>query len=566
MKIADGLQNALDPILGGLWSNSSLWFYIRKCNIFLEKIGQVYNLLPGDLERWTAEVKAMKAHYYFEFVRRYGPIVLVPKNIDVFAPMDEQRQDRQPLDTCFKVIVGLLDEAIPALELMKDKNTSEQSYFSKEAAMGLKAQVLLYAASPLYNAGIPQYRGVKNRSGQDLFPVTPDPERWRIAAEYTEEVIDFLENSGYALIQGTTTEASALLNTMRDLELSLWAPSYNSTEAVIIASGINMNYVYTLPLWSDGSAWKEHYDPTVVGGLGTNIRMVNKFYTKNGLPMAEDKTWPKGEEYKITKQHDSRYTGVIPMDAEVLQLHLGREPRFYASIAAPGLYWRRGKQTDNGVNYNLLVDARKGKMFGMQDDRILSTKAVNITGYYVKKNTRSEVWTKDYYNNISSIAQGTSVYMRLAELYLNVAEAWNEYEGPNGAHRAKIFDRLNLVRKRAGIPTVEESYTQYAINPNKFNTQSGLREIIHNERTNELMFEGHRFWDVRRWGIAIAEGWNDKPQGWNVMGETWNEFYNYGNGPIEVWGKAGFSPARDYFFPIKSETTMISGIAQNPGW
>ena len=80
------------------------------------------------------------------------------------------------------------------------------------------------------------------------------------------------------------------------------------------------------------------------------------------------------------------------------------------------------------------------------------------------------------------------------------------------------------------------------------------------------MFEGHRFWAVRRWGLALAEGWTETPQGWNVMGETWNEFYNYGNGPIEVWGKAGFSPARDYFFPIKSETTMISGIAQNPGW
>ena len=156
--------------------------------------------------------------------------------------------------------------------------------------------------------------------------------------------------------------------------------------------------------------------------------------------------------------------------------------------------------------------------------------------------------------------------MRLAELYLNVAEAWNEYEGPNGAHRKQIFDRLNAVRMRAGIPTVETSWGRYGINPTKYNEQAGLREIIQRERTIELMFENHRFWDVRRWGTAITEGWNDKPQGWQVTGETWQEFSNNWQGPVIVWNKAVFNPSRDYLFPIKSEEVMISGIVQNPGW
>ena len=69
--------------------------------------------------------------------------------------------------------------------------------------------------------------------------------------------------------------------------------------------------------------------------------------------------------------------------------------------------------------------------------------------------------------------------MRLAELYLIAAEAWNEYEGPNGAHRDQIFNRLNAVRERAGLPTVQVSWGEYGINPNKFNEQVGLRDIIH---------------------------------------------------------------------------------------
>ena len=80
------------------------------------------------------------------------------------------------------------------------------------------------------------------------------------------------------------------------------------------------------------------------------------------------------------------------------------------------------------------------------------------------------------------------------------------------------------------------------------------------------MFEGHRFWAVRRWGTAIDEGWHDKPQAWVVTAQTWQGFYNNFQGPVTVWDKAAFNPSRDYLFPIKSEEAMISGIVQNPGW
>ena len=558
LLISDGLQTALSPI-NNVWAYDGIYYYIRFCNTFLQRIGDVYNLRAGELETWTAEMKVMKAFYYFELVKRYGPIVLVSKNIDVYAPIEEQRQARSPLDSCFKAITDLLDEAIPYLQLLSEKDASRRAYFTKEGAMGLKARVLLYAASPLFNGGMNQYKDLKNKNGVLLFPVE-DKEKWRRAAEYADEAIEYLESIGFKLISGTDDQATALLNTMRDLELSLWAPGFkNSTEALIIANQTNFLYQSTLPRLGTKST-DPHYSSILKGFLGTNIRMVNKFYTANGLPITEDKTWAYGDGYGMAQERDPFYTDVIPLSTDLLALHLKREPRFYATIAAPGLYWRRG------TAYNLLVDAYRGGLFGLKEDRINSDVPQNITGYYVKKGTRSEFKTSEYFTEILKFDQQTCVVMRLAELYLIAAEAWNEYEGPNGAHRDQIFERLNKIRERAGLPTIQESWTKYGVNPNKFNEQSGLRDIIHRERTIELMFEGHRFWDVRRWGTALSEGWNDKPQGWVVTGKNWQDFYNNGQGPVVVWDKAQFNPARDYLFPIKSEEVMISGIVQNPGW
>ncbi|MBC5619911.1 MULTISPECIES: RagB/SusD family nutrient uptake outer membrane protein [Butyricimonas] len=558
--IADGLQTALAPI-NDMWTYNGVYYYIRYCNTFLKHIGDVYNLNEGELETWTAEIKALKAFYYFELVKRYGPIVLVPQNIDVYAPMEEQRQPRSPLDSCFKAINQLLDEAIPYLQVFAEKDATRRMFFSKEGAMGLKCRVLLYAASPLFNGGISVYKDLKNKNGELLFPVE-DKEKWRVAAEYLDETIQFLEGHGYKLIAGTQEKSTPLLNTMRDLECSLWAPNFqNSTEAVMMVSGFSDLFQRILPQLGTKTT-DPHYSSVLDGSIGTNIRMVRKFYTANGLPIEEDRTWTYGDGYGMAQERDVMYTSVVPMGTDVLALHLKREPRFYAMIAAPGLYWQLGKS----VNYNLIVDSYQGGLFGLKQDRLYPNYAQNITGYFVKKGTRSDFNLKTYSQDIMSFAVNVSVTMRLAELYLAVAEAWNEYEGPNGAHRDQIFDRLNAVRERAGIPTVQDSWGRYGVNANKFNEQAGLRSIIQRERTIELMFEGHRFWDVRRWGTAITEGWNDKPMGWNVLGKNWQAFYNNGQGPMVVWDQAQFIPARDYLFPIKSEEVMISGIVQNPGW
>ena len=92
-----------------------------------------------------------------------------------------------------------------------------------------------------------------------------------------------------------------------------------------------------------------------------------------------------------------------------------------------------------------------------------------------------------------------------------------------------------------------------------------MRDIIRQEWNIEFAFEGFRYWNVRRWKTAQVE-LNEKLFGWNVVGDDFTSFYNNGKGPVIVDSDNRFVAPRDYFYPIRSEETQISGCVQNPGW
>ena len=179
----------------------------------------------------------------------------------------------------------------------------------------------------------------------------------------------------------------------------------------------------------------------------------------------------------------------------------------------------------------------------------------------MKKGSRSTQSNVDYKNSFSQ--EEACVLIRLADLYLMKAEAWNEYlEAPDKEH---VYDPLNVVRRRAGIPDIEKAWQNYSTNPDKINTNIGMREIIQQEWNIEFAFEGRRFWNLRRW-LTAAEELNTKLQGWIITGQNQRQFYNNFDGPVDVWSKRQFIAPRDYLFPIRSEEILISGCEQNPGW
>ena len=293
------------------------------------------------------------------------------------------------------------------------------------------------------------------------------------------------------------------------------------------------------------------------------MKMVEMYYTANGLPIDEDPTWDYSGRFRnMTMESDqSTYAGVIPADTRVLAEHLRREPRFYADIAADRTYFQRGPAKTNAwsTDYNLLVKAHQGESFGTQATYINPREPQNLSGYWLKKGLYSSIATRSYANDYASKGDDPYPVIRLADLYLWQAEAWNEYSGPS----EKVYSALNKVRKRAGIPTVQESWSR-AKHPDEIKSQIGMRTIIQQETNIETAFEGRRYWNLLRWKEGAELG--EPLKGWNIVGSTDEAFYNNWQGPVTVWSKRKFVAPRDYFFPIRSEERMNAGIVQNPGW
>ena len=554
IMIADGNQMVQSPY-ADVWSNDTTFYAaIRYCNLFLDHIDGVYNMDRDEKDVWRGEIEALKAQYYFELMRRYGPIVLVPKNIDAAASIDEMLASRSPIDDVVNATVELLDSAIQRLPYMSQKEYTDYNYFSKEGAAALKATVLLYAASPLFN-GNSMLPNFVNNKGQKLIP-DYDKEKWHRAALAADEALEIIAASGRRLISGSSDRPTSLLCTMRDLELSHYNYDYSNTESLLHYrdQGYDPCMFYHPYFLSEYSAYYDYY---VEGGFGASMAAVESYYTEHGLPLSEDKQWMSSR-YAMTQETDDAYKNVVPLGQDVLSLHRRREPRFYADIVAHGTEWYRKKY--GGSWEATYVDCRQGQMFGTASHTYDATIPQCISGYYIKKFDRSETALRSYvYNNMGELA---NIVLRIPDILLASAEAWNEYlDQPD----ERVYGPLNQVRERAGIPDVEDAWATYARNPQKVKTQAGMREIIHQEWNNEFMFEGRRFWNLRRWLVA-HEYFNTPQYGWNILASDEKRFFNNGNGPIAVWKKRTFVAPRDYFFPIGSEEILISGVVQNPGW
>lgn len=145
------------------------------------------------------------------------------------------------------------------------------------------------------------------------------------------------------------------------------------------------------------------------------------------------------------------------------------------------------------------------------------------------------------------------VQFRLGEIYLNYAEALVEL---NKLDEAKKY--IDLIRDRAGIPSVDEAWDEYSTNPGYQNTQEGMRQIVRQERINELYFEGHLFFDCRRW--KVAEQFLGMPdRGLNSQAVVEEDFV-----PMDLPLQRSFHKGQ-YLMPIpQSEIQKAPQLVQNP--
>jgi hypothetical protein len=556
VELMRGKQSTSNPVLS-YWSGyyahgrsqESLYKAIRDCNIFIENIDMVRDMEEQEKQQWKAEVVFLKAYYHFLLLSQFGPIPIVDENLPVSASVEEVRVSRKPVDEVFEYIVNTIDKAVPDLpvRVTSDINLGR---IDKIIAASIKSRVSLYAASPLYNGNSEFYETFTDEEGNKFFNTTYDAEKWKRAAEAAKAAIDAAEANGLELY------------VYEDIVPTFDSAAYKNEEVQAL---YNYRYMFT-DKWNRELIWGNS-DPVNNGGWWTlqaaamminpnassnyaawqwvspTLEIAETYYTRNGLPIDEDLTFNYDRRHSLTviSETEKLHAQVGEVTAN---LHLNREPRFYASIG-----FDRGIYRTWGTKWDLKL--RKGDPHG----RRANTNDYVITGYTLKKICHPSSDGEDYNNLISY----PWPIIRLAELYLNYAEALNEYSGPS----TEVYEALNQVRERSGVPSVQEAWGDAAIarSPNKHQEKDGLREIIRQERLIELAFEGQRNYDIRRWKQA-DEYFNKPVTGWSVDESALNKFYT-----VKNVGQRAFLTPRDYLFPIKLDEIIVnSNLVQNPGW
>lgn len=547
-KIALGRQNVNDPLC-------NMWYVyyrgIRDCNIFLENVSdmsKVGDLTPSMRKRWLAEVKFLKAYYHFCLFRMYGPIVIADDNLPISATPEEVRKKREPVDKVVQYIVDLLDECLEDLPRVISNKGSELGRVTQIANLTLKARLLVTAASPLFN-GNKDYANYVDKDGEHLFNSTEDPTKWDTAIAACEAAIEASQDPELGL-ELYSYKSNLILSDETKCQLSIRnsvTEKWN-TELIWGLSSRSDAHLQSLCMTRVGA-----YPNNMWGGqemLNPTMEATNLYYTKNGVPMDEDKTWNYADRFKV-KMHTNEQPYELASYYETIQMNFDREPRFYANIGFDGCTW---------YQYNCPSDSEKdiwtAKNRAGQAQGKLGTNSYTTTGYWTKKlvSVTYEVTQSGYTTERFPWPE-----MRLTDLYLLYAEALNEKDDVN--NRELAISYLDQIRARAGLKGIKESWDTYSKYPNRYKTQEGLREIIQRERAIELMFEGSRFWDLRRWKTA-NKVLNEKIHGWNFEGETPAEYYSQ-----RTLYTLKFIAPRDYFWPIHQNDLVVNPkLVQNPGW
>lgn len=552
-EIARGNQQISKPYVnywyGDQDANRGLYQGIRHCNIFIDNMSNpalVPDITASERARWIAEARFLKAYFHFYLLRMYGPVPIMDDDIDVSEPKEVMDVPRNTVDECVEYIVGLLDQAAADLPPQIVDRQRELGRITITIAKAVKAQVLLLAASPLFN-GNADFSSLKNKDGKALFNPTADTKKWELAATAAREAIEVAEANMHALFTFRQAGNLAISDTTL-LELKLrQAVCEKFNEEHIWADPNSRSWTIQQNAMPPLTADENHnYNRKI---LSPPLKIAKMFYTKNGVPITEDKTLSFTDDTELrTATGQERF--YIEPGFTTARLHFDREPRFYSSLAFDGARWFKYDTPGYSDENSKVVRSKRPDYAG-------STHAFhfNETGYFIKKlvdwnqvTTTTGVTYKDY----------PWPKIRLADLYLMYAEALNEAYGPANETAFQYIDR---VRARAGLKGVKESWTTYAKNPGKFTTKEGFRDIIHRERLIELAFEGQRFWDLRRWKTAAVH-LNEPITGWNMQGETTAAYY-----VIRTVFNQRFIAPRDYFWPI-SENTVIQNLnlVQNYGW
>ena len=565
---------------------------IRQASIFIQNIDMNMEMTAEQRADYKAQARFVRAYYYWLLLRKYGPVPILPdEGLDYTLEYDELAIARSSYDECAEFIASEMQEAARDLPL-----TRSQLYVARPtrgAALATRAKALLYAASPINNprpTDTERFTDLVNFDGKHLISQEYDNSKWARAAAAALDVINLNQYELY--VTGVTPPEGAQLGYpatvtppadgdfsehnwpegWKDIDpYASYRELFNGTVSATdnpeliftrgqnqSSEGIDVMVVHQLPRVANG--WNTH---------GITQKQCDAYYMNDGTDCP-------GKDYELVGRGDGskRLTGFVTKEESdahvypelgdkaegVSYQYVRREPRFYASVAYNGSTWYLLNETDPN-RQNQQVFYYRGAGNGYTNTMFWLRTGIGVMKFVHPKDTYTG-------GDLNLVTKKAEPAIRYADILLMYAEALNEVEGNydipswDGATSYPISRDVNEIKRgvrpvrcRAGLP----DYTSA-----EYGDQDALRAKLKRERQIELMGEGQRYYDLRRWKDAEVE--ESLPiYGCNtLMNAAQRELFHT---PVEVPSLPTNFSRKMYFWPIQhSELKRNKLLTQNPGW
>lgn len=507
------LQSTLNADNRGLWNRGgnqfeqyqwgNVYSSLRDLNTFIQNVEAGDALAEDAKATLLGEAYFLRGYFYHNLWKLYGGVPITDTPFELGGDLEQYQIPRGSFQETYDFIVADLDRAANALSTTARRPGAAD----KGAALALKARVLLYAASDLYNQN-PSGQAETGFSGGDQM------QRWQAAKDAAQAVMD--------------------------LGLYSLAPTASPTEYHdLLVNGAG-----------SGQIWARFFS-----GDGADSHNHSLWNSPNGYNSWSGDTPLQNHVDAYEMADGSEFSWDDPDHAAAP--YQNRDPRFHANIMYNGRLWRArsggaseadprgviqtGWYEEAGGSFRPGLDTREGPIQNWNGTK---------TGYNMAKFLDTRIVPNEQQ------AFNPWIHIRYAEILLNYAEASAEMGQEGDALMA-----LNLVRQRVGMPDVP---------PGGDGTRTVL-EHIRKERQIELAFEGHRYFDVRRWMIAPdvysggfngmrVEGFLD-PNGELLVDDRYRYEYNVIKVQDTAWDD------KNYFLPIpRDELNRNPNLTQNPGY
>lgn len=581
------------------YKNSWPWSYvaIRQASVFIHNAHANDELTQDEIDVLIGEAHFLRGYFYWLLIRKYGPVPIMPdEGADFSESYDNLSYPRNTFDECVDFICKDMIEAAKRLPDRRDNLNSARP--TKGAALAVRAKVLTYAASPLYN-GNTEMADFTDKTGRQLISQQYDERKWAVAAAAGKDFLDYNDQAGVYKIHTVgirkTAEDTSYPTTIIPPKCEPyssqnfpdgWADidpfeSYRSVfngelsmaenEEIIFTRGQNNRTNNLIPDGQDGTVeigvkdLVKHQLPNSLGGWnihGVTQKQCDAYDMADGTPYDREKVMAQygpGNEFTTINNKALHPYDHLP-DNGIYMGYANREPRFYASVAYSGTIWPGASTTEDRYHNQQIFYYR-----GEQDGRVNSNERWVNTGIGVMK------YVHPYDINVgnnASIRDKADPALRYADLLLLYAEALNnlttsyEIASWDGTQTYTISRDVNEmhrgvkpVRMRAGVPDYTDDV--YADRDKFFNA------IVH-ERQIEFFAENQRYFDLRRWKIA-EEHEAEQIYGCNTLMDRRNalQFYN----PVRVPKLQTSFSRRQYFWPVSwDELRRNKNLTQAPGW